>query len=581
MKTSNTNKVNAHMALCYILKVSPLSFIIMAVMGIFNGIIAVLSTFCVQKIFSIVSFGYSKELYIELAIYAILLFCSAVYSVWYIRYRVQFCTILNFESAIRKKLHEKSKKISNNILETPDSYAFVRQADGAKQSLFRFAQIYVESAMLVIQATMLTAYVSNFHMWFFVFLPLAAIPVSTERLYQAKLWNKTYEKITQCKREETEYEKALSDEIACKETRITGADRLLTEKYKKSHSEKDMNECGNSKRMLALKLALSVLKCAGNVGGFLVSLLLYHYGMITLSEFTASLTAYSYLVAMISALTATAGNEAQFKKMIQPYFRYINTVERGGIRKDISLKNDIVLKNVTFFYPNRQTPALKNINLTIKKGEIIAIVGENGAGKSTLANIIMGLYLPTSGKILCDGKDIAEVDEDALHKNQSAVFQDFIRYKTSIADNIKIGDFKKENPAAVEKSIKDIFHGKDINENAPLGKEFGGKELSGGQWQSLSVARCFYKDASFVALDEPTSAIDPLHEKTIYDEFENGIKGKTGILITHRLGMIKLADRIIVLKNGKIVEDGTHDELLNANGEYCRFWAAQTERFKE
>lgn len=577
----NNNMVSSYAALLYILRSAPLSFLVMALMGFFNGGVALLSTFCVQKIFSIITLGYSSELYLNLALYAVLLFCSAVYSVWYIRYRVQFHTILNFESVIRKKLHTKSKKISNDMLETPDSFAFVRQADGAKQNLFRFAQIYVESLMLVVQAVMLTAYISNFHMWFFVFVPLAAIPALLERLYQARLWNKTYEEITQREREKIEYEKAISDEIACKETRVTGADRLLIKKYKKSHSEKDTNEYVNAKKLFFLKLALSLFKCIGDVGGFLVSLLLYYYGKITLAEFTASFTAYSYLVAMISSLMSTAGNEAQFEKMIQPYFRYINTSERTNVKNHVQLKNDIVLKDVTFYYPNKKTPALKNINLTIKKNEVLAIVGENGAGKSTLANIIMGLYLPSSGSVFYDGDDIALVREDDIHKNQSAVFQNFVRYKMSVGDNIKIGDQKNEQSIVVEDNINDIFGGTDIDENTLLGKEFGGKELSGGQWQRLAIARCFYKNASFVALDEPTSAIDPLREKEIYDEFENGINGKTAILITHRLGAVKLADKIVVLKDGEIIEIGTHSELLGINGEYHKLWDAQAKAFNE
>ena len=578
MKKSDSD-ISVGRTLRYIFKASSLSFAVMAVMGLINGAAAVLSTLCIQKIFLGISEGYTAELSWLLITYAAVLVLSAVYSVWYMRYRVQFHTILNFESTIRKKLHAKSRRISNERLETPDAYAFIRQADGARQNLFRFGQIYVEAVMIIVQAAMVTAYVSSFQMWFLIFLPLAVIPVFAEMIYQAKLWNRAYEGITQNKREEAEYEKAVTDEIACKETRMTGADGVLIKRYAESHSARDRLENSKSNKMFAVRLVLSIFECAGSVGGFVVSILLLYFGRIDISVFTASIAAYSSLVSMLGGLASTAGNEAQYRKMIAPYFRYWNMAERTGENNTCNFERQISLKDVSFKYPSQNGFALKDINLTINKGEIIAVVGENGAGKSTLANIVLGLYDPSSGTVFYDDTDISEVKEEEVHKLQSVVFQNFVKYKLTAGENIGIADFGKRNGKLIEEDIKNIFQGRQIDENTLLGKEFGGTELSGGQWQRLAIARGFYKDAEVIVLDEPTSAIDPLKEKEIYEEFRRGLNGRTGIIVTHRLGAVNLADKIVVLKQGHIAEYGTKQELIAVRGEFFKFWNSQKEAF--
>lgn len=575
----NDSGISTVKAMHYIFKASPLSFAVMAAMGLINGGAAVLSALCIQKIFSAVQNGYTAELAWLLAAYSAALILSAGYSVWYMRYRVQFHTILNFESAIRKKLHAKSRRISNDRLETPNAYAFIRQADGARQSLFRFGQIYVESAMIVVQAAMVTAYMSVFQPWFLIFLPLAVVPVFAEMLYQAELWNRAYEGISQSKREEAEYERAVTDEIACKETRMTGADGLLISKYADCHAARDRFENSKSKKMLAVKLALSIFVCAGSAGGFITAILLLYFGRIDISVFTASIAAYSSLAAMLGGLAGTAGNEAQYKKMIAPYFRYWNMAERTGGRDSCSFERQISLKDVSFKYPGQNGCALEDINLTVNKGEVIAVVGENGAGKTTLANIITGLYAPSSGAVYYDGANIAEVNEYAVHKIQSAVFQNFVRYKLTAGENIAVADFSKRDDRLIEADIKNIFPDGAVGENTLLGKEFGGVELSGGQWQKLAIARGFYKNAQFIVLDEPTSAIDPLKEKEIYDEFKRGLEGRTGIIVTHRLGAVNLADRIVVLKRGRIAEYGTKQELIAEGGEFFKFWNSQKNIF--
>lgn len=553
----------------------------MVLMGLVNGASSILSVWATKGVFSHIEAGYGTGLIAPLALYAAAFVLSAGYSVWYMRYHVQFFAILDFEENTRRMLHAKSRRISNEMLETPDAYAFIRQADSARQNLFRYGQIYVEAVMTLVNAAMVAAYVQSFHILFLLFLPLAALPTLLKTLYGARLWRRGYETVTQCQREEAEFEKAVVDEVACKESRLTGANALLTRKWKKSRGRRDGIEEGKSRKILILKLSLAALECAGGMGGFVVSILLLRGGRITLPAFTAGVTAYASLTAILGGLGGTVGDEIQYRRMIKPYFRYWSMPERGGEADTCTFENSITLSNVSFTYPNQTGKALDGIDLTIHKGEIIAIVGENGAGKSTLVNVILGLYRPTAGRVYYDGVDILTVREAALHLDQSALPQSFCKYKMTAGENIAIGDFAKSDCGEIGRRIAEIFPGGEVGPDTPLGKEFGGRDLSGGQWQQLSGARGFYKDSNFIVLDEPTSAIDPLREKAIYDSFQRELQGRTGIIVTHRLGAVRLAGRIIVLRDGHIAESGTLKELLREGGIFASLWNTQAAAFSD
>ncbi len=573
------DQVSVRGALRYIFKAAPGNFALMALMGLANGAVSIASVWATERVFSLLQGGYTTELFASLALYAAVFFLSAGYSVWYIRYHVQFFAILDFEGGIRRKLFAKSRRISNESLETPDAYAFIRKADNARTNLYRYGQIYVESVMMLVQSVMVAAYILSFHSFFLVFLPLSAIPALLEMLYNARLWKRGYETVTQCQREEAEYEKAVTDEIACKETRLTGAGSLLQKKWRASREKRDAVENARSGKVFALKLALSALECAGSIGGFAVSAVLLFLGRIELPAFTAGVAAYSSLTAFLEGFVDTIGNEALYRRAIQPFFGYKNLPERKIESETCSFQETVTLSDVTFRYPNQDGLALDGVSLTLRKGETVAIVGENGAGKSTLVNVLLGLYRPTSGSVCYDGLDVSTVREEALHRNQSAVPQSFCRYKMTVGDNIAIGDFAKRDGTGVERSVSRIFPDGGVTRDTHLGREFGGRELSGGQWQQLSCARGFYKDSDFVILDEPTSAIDPLREKALYDWFREELRGKTGLIVTHRLGAVQLADRIVVLQHGRVAEMGTHKELLEAGGAYAALWEAQAAAF--
>ncbi len=252
-----------------------------------------------------------------------------------------------------------------------------------------------------------------------------------------------------------------------------------------------------------------------------------------------------------------------------------------------------MLENVSFSYPAGKredgTPeqikyAVKNVSLTLRKGETLAVVGENGSGKSTLIRLIAGLYLPVEGTVRKNGVDTRRLTMDALTCRASAVFQKYQRYQMTLAENIVISDSGAESEKARLDSVC-AMAGTEPGAfpqgyDTMLSREFDGIDLSGGQWQRVAIARGFFRGHDLIILDEPTAAIDPYEETLIYNRFAEIAREKSAVIVTHRLGSVKLADRILVMKDGEAVQIGTHDELIAREGEYKRLYEAQEQWYK-
>ncbi len=251
------------------------------------------------------------------------------------------------------------------------------------------------------------------------------------------------------------------------------------------------------------------------------------------------------------------------------------------------MQQGIEFKNVSFHYPNSERPALENISLRIRPGEVIALVGENGAGKTTLIKLLCRLYDPTEGTITLDGIDLRCFDPVELRQHISAIFQDFSAYQVPVFENIGYGDVKHldDREKIIEASKRANAH--PVVESLPqgydtmLGKWFlKGEELSVGQWQKIALARLFMRDAQLMVLDEPTSALDVMSEYEVFERFRQVISGRSAVLISHRLSTIKMAHNIYVLDNHKIVEVGSHDDLMQKQGIYAKLFETQSQYYR-
>ncbi len=242
---------------------------------------------------------------------------------------------------------------------------------------------------------------------------------------------------------------------------------------------------------------------------------------------------------------------------------------------------------MSFQYPGSEKYVLKNINLFIKPGESIALVGLNGAGKTTLIKLLTRLYDPTEGRITLDGTDLREFDLNSLHQRFGVIFQDFVRYQFSVRENIGFGQIEElDNQARIEMAA-DKGGADEVVAELPdgydtvLGRRWNrGHELSGGQWQKIALSRAFMRKAEVLILDEPTSALDAEAEYEIFLRFRELMEGRVAVLISHRFSTVRMADRIVVLQEGRIVELGSHEDLMSRNQASAHLFNLQAEGYR-
>ena len=255
---------------------------------------------------------------------------------------------------------------------------------------------------------------------------------------------------------------------------------------------------------------------------------------------------------------------------LKPALRPCGSVEPSAVRGEIRLEG------VTFSYPRSSKRVIDELSMTIRPGETVAIVGQNGAGKTTLAKLITCLYQATGGEVLIDGIPIHDYDTKALHQRMAFVFQRPTRYEATALDNIAFGDWRRllDCPEEVHRiarsaRVDEMIRGLPQGYDTLLGRMFGDEDLSGGQWQKLAIARSLACDPSIVILDEPAANLDVNAEYDLYQGVQELIRDRTTILISHRFSTVRMADRIFVLDEGRIVEEGNHDELLGREGTYA------------
>ena len=386
-------------------------------------------------------------------------------------------------------------------------------------------------------------------------------------------------------------ETVLAREDHAKEVKLYGLGPLFLQRYKDI-----FGRLYASDRDLTLRRDLW-----GFLLGLLATLTLYGaYGWIAISTIASRITLGQmtmYLMlfrqgqtALSSGLSAVGGLYEDNLYLSNLYEYLDQPVPRAGgtavIGPDPAA--GIEFEHVSFSYPGAQEPALADVTLSIKPGETLALVGENGSGKTTLIKLLTGLYQPTSGTVRFEGLPLTDWDEDALRARIGVIFQDFAHYQLPVGENVGAGDVtrfedRERWQAAAEQGLADPFI-RDLpgGYDTQLGKWFqDGRELSGGQWQKIALSRAFMRSkADVLILDEPTAAMDAAAEAEIFEHFRGNTKGRMTILISHRFSTVRMADKIAVLERGRVVEQGSHEQLMLAQGRYAHLFTLQARGYR-
>jgi ATP-binding cassette subfamily B protein len=480
-------------------------------------------------------------------------------------------------------IHKKIARIDPICFEDTAKLDDINKAENGKNSAFWFVGL-----VITIFAFYLPYFI--FMGWYlFTLKPILAlsiilvfIPTAATQLVRSKIFTKLEDKSAPVRREYEYYESCMVSREYFKETRLLGGFSYFKKLYMDSLKLLHQLKFKANMKTNLMELGMRIVTVAGYFG---ILYMLFDALMkqeITVGAFAAVFNSIGMLYGIMEEVICRhMGTIAQNLGSIQNYINLLEMPEREGKEIALSKGFDISLENVSFSYPGAEREAVQNASFTIHHGETLAVVGENGSGKSTIIRLITGLYTPTKGKVSFGEINASTLSMKTLFSRTSAVFQKFQKYQLKLSDNIGIS--KVETPITDE-NLDNVCEksGLDISDSSfkdgyetMLSREFDGVDLSGGQWQRVAIARGFYRDHDLIVLDEPTAAIDPYEETRIYNKFAQASKDKTAIIVTHRLGSVKLADRIIVMKDGQVVQIGTHEQLIHQEGEYARLYKAQ------
>lgn len=426
----------------------------------------------------------------------------------------------------------------------------------------------------------------GFSPWAVVLLVLAGLPGFVA---EAKFSNDAFRLFrwrSSERRMQAYLETVLAREDHAKEVKLFALGRRLLDRYKSIHQGLLTQERRLAIRRDSWGFALGLLATLALYSGYAWVAVSAVRGHISVGQMTMYLLLFRQGQSAVSAALGAVSGLYEDNLYLSTLYEYLDTPPRpksGTASSGPERTDGLRLEHVGFTYPGAEKPALSDVSLHLKPGHSLALVGANGSGKTTLIKLITRLYVPTSGRILLDGRDLAEWDEYALRQRFGVIFQDFVRYQLLVGENIGAGDERYFDDEARWREAARLGRADEFIETLPegyrtqLGKWFlGGREISGGQWQKVALSRAFMRrDADILVLDEPTAAMDAEAEAEVYGHVRKLAQGRMTILISHRFSTVRTADEIIVLDEGRIAERGDHAALIKLDGVYARLFGLQ------
>jgi ATP-binding cassette subfamily B protein len=431
-----------------------------------------------------------------------------------------------------------------------------------------------------------------FEPWLILILAVAVLPSFLSEAYFSRSSYSLVRSWTP-QRRELDYLRYIGASVeTAKEIKVFGLDDFLTNRFGKI-----ANEYYLVNRALAVKRTiwgtiLQVLSVLAYYGAYLLIIIKTVGGALTVGSMTFLSGSFNRLQNQLQNLLSTFTRITESALYLQDYFDFlaINPLirdETDAVDPPAEIQKGIQFENVGFKYPGTDVWAVRHLSFVLQPGEKLALVGENGAGKTTLVKLLARMYDPSEGSISLDGTDIKRFRIEKYRRMIGVIFQDYVRFAFIASENVAVGQIEEATNQpkiqnASEKSLADAVI-KKLPEgyNQMLGKRFSdGIDLSGGEWQKVALARAYMRDAQIVILDEPTASLDARAEYEVFKRFSELTKGKTAVIISHRFSTVRMADRILVLKNGEKIEIGTHQELLTKNGLYAELFNLQAQGYQ-
>lgn len=497
-----------------------------------------------------------------------------------------------FNRYLNLRLMKKAASLDLTYFENADFYDKLERAraqasdrvgmPAAMGNLFQRSIILLSMAAAVI----------HYSPWLFVLLLVCTIPAFLGESHFALRGYALAHELTPLRRE-LDYLRVLgSSRESAKEIKIFGLEKFLNHRYRDLSSTLVDRNRRLARARLGWGAALAALGSIGYYGSYVFLVWEAVQGQITvgtLALLSGAIASANTELQTIFSLLSAMSEQALFLTDLLTFFDVQPLIinKPDAIPGPRTIREGFACENVSYHYPGSETLVLRDLNFRILPGESVAIVGENGTGKTTLVKLLARLYEPTAGRITLDGVDVRDFRMEDLRAAVGVIFQDFMRYDMSVRDNIAAGrmELRQSDPELWEALTK--AGAKEVVDELPnrieqmLGRRFeGGQDLSGGQWQRIALARAYLRNAQLLILDEPTAALDAVAEQQVFEKFAELTQDRMAILISHRFSTVRMVDRIVVLADGRIEEEGNHDTLISLGGRYSYMFELQAANYR-